>query len=412
MEKSTRTIAEIDTKQSTTADDVKATKEIKIKKEKTQDIHEILAKAALLKSELEAKLLVEKRTKKESTVSSSSAGVTHKKSKEKNAFVEQAILDKQTVKPEKKFMCPFCNKQRTLIIVDPANNPEEICSVCGYVNQTKQDWIYQNLDQKSSGSKDSIPEMYNYRHYTYSNRDYSGRKISSNFTNTLNNTYLRTKSFSSKQRSKFKGLVELSRLYKQMNIHQTLVNEVNERYLDLNHNGCIKNRNVYAICIALLVVVANFENVPLTIGEALKHTTVSRKRFSKEYFYLLSLFPDSKPNCASGDRHLEKFLSFIEPSWKLKTKVSKQIPYVMESINFSALQGRTAVISCGSVIYHILKYYNYEYLESFVKYLFINRLTLKNCWAQLLKDHPFLERYHLVEKQNSSAQVELNTITS
>lgn len=283
--------------------------------------------------------------------------------------------------------CSFCSKKSKPIFSDG----ELLCAKCGLVLENNLDWtssyIGQNNTSVDHSVYDSAPTIVQYK-------DSAGKNVNLNLANSLKRTMQRTRVNTTYDRTKLKGLLEIDRLTHLLDLPAQIESIVIKVFLDFNKKGYFRNKNTYSCIAALIVIIANKHNIPLALVEILKLVVVPKRKFNQDYFYLYHLFETAGPTSASVDMHLKKYLSYVKP-WNGYTEFKIALDLCIEQTNLYAKIGRSAIVNSGTLIYMLLKYYEYPNTEDLLKQLVINRLTLKNCWKTLLLNYPSLVPYNI-----------------
>lgn len=306
--------------------------------------------------------------------------------------------------PVNKLYCLFCKKE-VLESETLKSENQLLCSTCGYV--LSEEILY--LDTTESPLNNIMPiSNADWKEEIRSNvsydiglctsidpycKDHSGKSFLTKSNISLKKTALRAKSASSAERNNFKAYVEAIRLGKALDLPQNIIKKVIDTYSEYSKKGVLKNRNVNSCIVCLLVIFCNANDVPLPVSEALKETTVSRKKFNKDYFNLYYLFEKAVPTGAKVAAYLQKLESHVENKWSKFSKFQQILKKVKEEGIFDYLEGRDAIVTTGAITYMILKHLKYPYLELYAKKLVLNRLTIKNKWAVLLDRWPLLKNY-------------------
>lgn len=283
--------------------------------------------------------------------------------------------------------CKFCNSTGKPTF----SEGELLCSSCGYVLETNLDWTTSYVGQTNTSVEHSVydtaPTIVQYK-------DSAGKNVNLNLANSLKRTMQRTRVNTTYDRTKLKGLLEIDRLVHLLDLPAHIESMVIKLFLDFNKKGYFRNKNTYSCVAALIVIIANRYNIPLALVEILKLIVVPKRKFNQDYFYLYHLFETAGPTSASVDMHLKKYLSYIKP-WPNLKQFKKELDVCVELTNLYAKVGRSAIVNSGTLIYMLLKYFEYPFCEDLLKQLVINRLTLKNCWKTLLINYPQLSKYNI-----------------
>lgn len=319
--------------------------------------------------------------------------------------VKEDIMGSAASLPTSILYCQFCktnvDKNKTI-----KSEHELLCGTCGFVLQEEHQYL--DLTETATGKKMSNSTTTNWKddlapYASYdlglsttmdaSCKDHSGRSYLTKSNLNLKKTSLRAKSTTSIERNSFKGYMEAIRLGKALYIPNTIVKEVIDTYNKYSKQELLKNRNVNSCIVCLLVIYCNAYNIPLPISEALKETTVSRKKFNKDYFNLYYLFENASPTGAKVSAYLEKLLSHINNSWPDFDLFKTRLQELEELGLFENLEGRDVIVTTGTVTYMLLKFMGYPLLDIYAKKLILNRLTIKNKWAILTSKWPILLKY-------------------
>lgn len=296
--------------------------------------------------------------------------------------------------------CSFCNKESRPTF----NDGELLCAKCGFVLENNLDWtssyIGQNNTSVDHSVYDSAPTIVQYK-------DSAGKNVNLNLANSLKRTMQRTRVNTTYDRTKLKGLLEIDRLVHLLDLPNQIETIVIKVFLDFNKKGYFRNKNTYSCVAALIVIIANKYNIPLALVEILKLVVVPKRKFNQDYFYLYHLFETAGPTSASVDMHLKKYLSYVKP-WAKSKEFKLALDLCVEQTNLYAKIGRSAIVNSGTLIYMLLKFYEYPHTEDLLKQLVINRLTLKNCWKTLLLNHTLLLKYNI--EQEDPALVVVDTV--
>ena len=294
------------------------------------------------------------------------------------------VLHKPSVNSDLK-TCPFCNQKRKTTNIDG----QLLCTVCGCVIEKNLSWAPSYMSQLNSTSEhpyyDSSPTISNYK-------DSGGKLINYAVANSLKRTLQRNKINTTHDRTKLKGLLEIERLSRLLDLPTSIENAVTDKFVEFNRAGYLRNKNTYSCVAALFAIICNRANVPVAMVEILKLTVVTKKKFNQDYFYLYHLFDKASPTSANIDMHLNKYLSYVR-DWPQKAKFLNTVLQCAELIGLYSKVGRSGIVHSGTLVYIFLKYYNYSSCEEVLKLLIINRLTLKNCWKNLCLDYPELKIY-------------------
>jgi transcription initiation factor TFIIIB Brf1 subunit/transcription initiation factor TFIIB len=288
--------------------------------------------------------------------------------------------------------CPFCKTQRQT----KKSDKQVLCDKCSCVLQQEKEYLECEQIKEIDTSTQSESKAFNLGLPTTSSNlgsDYTGKPTSSHLSTLLKRTALRANSCSTLEKNRFKGSLEIARICKALGVPEKMQSKIHQYYTEFSNSGKLRNRNIHSCALSLIVIVCNFNNVPLSISEALKQSGVSRKKFNKDYFYLYYLFEKAGPTSAEAEAHLKKCMSYVMDSWVRKAEFVKTLEKIVRVIDFHSLEGREAIVVAGSLCYHLLKYYGYPHIDKFLKSIVVNRLTLKNKWDILLVDHPFLTRF-------------------
>ena len=320
-----------------------------------------------------------------------SLSLHHTSSGEENSY--QALKDSIIKNPNPSLalkdiykFCIFCQKEQLMKV-----EQQYLCTICGCVVDQKNDWSNGVSAQANTSVEhllyDMTPGIAKYK-------DHSGKSINYSIASSLKRTIQRTKSNTTFNRTRLKGLLEIERLSKLLDVPPTIENQIIDKFIEFNSKGYLRNKNTYSCVAALYSIIANRNNVPLSIIQILKNSVVSKKKFNSDYFFLLHLFEKAGPTSASIDTHLSKFLSYVElAKWSQKELFLKALDQCIQITDLYSQIGREGIVCAGTLVYMLLKYYQYDYCEQALKLIFINRLTIKNCWRNLLIRHPILEKY-------------------
>ena len=307
---------------------------------------------------------------------------------------------------EDSLFCLFCAKNlvSTEII---KSNEELLCANCGFV--LKEEHTYTDVPESTLLNKANSNTIHSWKEDLPTTsyelglstsidkncKDHTGKSFLTKSNLNLKKTSLRAKSTTSVERNSFKGYMEAVRLGKALDIPSHVIKKVIDTYYAYSKQGVLKNRNVNSCIVCLLVIFCNHYDVPLPINEALKETTVSRKKFNKDYFNLYYMFEKATPSSANVSAYLEKLESNISSSWQYLKQFKKIMEEIKEKGVFQNIEGRDAIVTTGSTTYVILKHLRYPFLDSFARSLVLNRLTIKNKWLSLIQRWPFLNKYNL-----------------
>ena len=283
-------------------------------------------------------------------------------------------------------ICKFCNKNSKPVFIQG----ELLCPNCGLVQDYNLDWASNYIAQSNSSVDhamyDSNPTILQYK-------DSSGKNVNYYFANSLKRTMQRTRVNTTYDRTKLKGMIEIDRLVKLLDLPPTIESSVIKTFLDFNKKGYFRNKNTYSCVAALIVIISNKNNIPLALVEILKLIVVPKRKFNQDYFYLYHLFETAGPTSASVDKHLQKYISYVK-DWPHYKEFRVALDFCVEHTNLHSKVGRSAIVNSGTIIYMLLKFFKYAYTEQVLKQLVINRLTLKNCWKNLIQEYPELKKYN------------------
>lgn len=283
------------------------------------------------------------------------------------------------------YFCKFCNKNTKTSILDQ----DLICAICGFV-------VEQNINMLQSqtiGDNSTLVDNTNdYSPSIAESKDYGGNYVNFNLVNSLKRTIQRSRSNTTYNRARLKGILELERIVKVMDLPVQLEEKVTSEFLRFNKEGVFRNRNIYS-CIAVLIsIVASSMDIPLSLTEILNNSLTTKKKFNNDYFYIYHLYDQAKPTSAKIESHYQKYLSYVQ-QWENYDFFEKDIKKIIEKIDLFSNSGREGIVTSGTLIYVLLRYFKYPYLENILKTIVINRLTLKNCWKKLIKEYSFLKKY-------------------
>lgn len=310
------------------------------------------------------------------------------------------------IDPTTVYYCGFCKRVLTDSEIHKVDN-EYLCRLCGFV--LREDISYVNdpetplisalsSDLNIGNWKDESSASHTYdlglaTTIDSNFKDYTGRSFVTKSNLTLKKTSLRAKTNTSVERNIFRGHMEAIRLGKTLNIPVHVIKDVIKTYNEFSKAGYLKNKNVNSCVICLLVLFCDKHSIPLPIIEVLKETSVSRKKFNKDYFNIYYLFERAIPTGAKADAYLYKLVSAVSSDWPLLIQFKLILEKLKKEGVFLYMEGRDAIVTTGTVVYMVLKHLKYPHLDTYLKDLIINRLTIRNKWHCLIKKWPILADY-------------------
>ena len=291
------------------------------------------------------------------------------------------------------FACPFCQTERQLIL--DVINQEYICSVCKMIHSEKITWVGPSFDSSSTFTDAELASSTTAgsNNSNMNKTDFSGKKVKASVYNELKSGIQKSKNSTSINRTKHKALTEIQRLTKILNLDESITRECIQEYNKFNEAGHFRNRNIYSCVCSIVSIISARNDCPISIGQILKHSIITKGKFNTDYFYITRLYSKAPVTTASTKKFLERYISYLEPSWSEYDQFIKTIEECAENINLFNKIGREGIVTTGTLVYYILKYYKYPKKDVLVKAIITNRLTLKNCWADLLTKYPSLKQY-------------------
>ena len=292
--------------------------------------------------------------------------------------------------PTEQIYCENCLAYCKLSVSDG----EYFCSKCGLV---AENYTEITLGKPDSNSSANYSDLTRKEQYSFSNssdhagKDFAGKRVSKSTLAQL--TYhektLEANCASLKERAASKGLLQVLKHCKNLALSKQVTEKVCETYRYLSGKGHLKGRHILGSILALVIIVANSLNCPISVAEILKDNNVLRRRFNKEYYHLYSLFQEV-PKVAAAESYFQKYVSYISPFENYQLAKNEAIK-TLENINYNTMQERIAMVTVGTILYQALKKYRYPALEKFLRKILINRLTIKTTWDRLLTAHPQLK---------------------
>ena len=281
--------------------------------------------------------------------------------------------------------CTFCKEEREIILLED----QYVCKLCGFVVEKKINWVHGYEAQSNSTMETSL---YDGRPTISLSKDNMGKKINLKMASSLLKTLQRTRVNTTCGRNRLKGLLEIERLSKLLDISPYIQNIIIEKYVEFNDKGFLKNKNIYSCVAGLLSIIVNIHDIPIPVSEILKNSVISKKKFNQDYFYLFHLFDKASPTSAKMETHISKYISYVK-DWPEYESFKKILDEALQVTQVKLKIGREGIVITGTLIYVLLKHFKYPYLEEILNLLLLNRLTLKNCWNTLVQEHPYLKVY-------------------
>ena len=283
--------------------------------------------------------------------------------------------------------CKLCEKENPYLIEDC----EKLCTVCGLVIEKEIEWV-QSFDYQSNSTQIDQTQLYDTRPGIKNYKDHGGKKVNYEMANSLKRTIQRTKTNNTIERTKFKGILECERIVRLLDLPAHIESQILKKFLQFNKAGHLKNKNTYSCIAGLIYITCNKNNIPLSLNELLKNSVVNKKKFNADYFYLYHLYESAGPTSAKVEAHLKKYLSNVI-SWSNYDKFCEELDQCVKVVDLHSKFGRQGMVTSGTLIYALLRHYKYPHIENVLSQLNINRLTLKNCWKNLLEQHSYLRQY-------------------
>lgn len=290
--------------------------------------------------------------------------------------------------------CKFCEKETTLRL----SGDEYVCKYCGFVFEEKT--IYSECSSVKLHATEDQP-LYDNTPNVADYKNNFGKSVNSNLIKSLKRTIQKTKLNTSYSRSKMKGLYEIERLSNVLDLNKQTEIKITEKFLEFNKKSVFKNKNMHSCIAALTSIICNRTQVPLSITEILKQTSVPKTKFNMDFFYLMHLFETPGPTCAPTRAHLKKYLSFIS-SWDQEQIFNETLKEILDKTKVLDKEGREGIVGVASIIYILLKYYQYPFCDVMLKHLIINRLTIKNAWKLMVQEYPELEIYTMPSRRRKN----------
>lgn len=294
----------------------------------------------------------------------------------------------------------YCNNCCNYCKLDHSEG-EYYCSRCGLVAQNYTDITsgypdsslamhYSDLSAKKKATACFSTSFSNSSEH--SAKDFSGKKVSKSSLAELSyhQRAIESSYASLKQRTAIKGLIEVNKHCKALSLPKNVTDKVHETYKEFSASGYLKGRHILGSILALIVIVANSLDCPVAVAEVIKDNQILRRRFNKEFYHLYSLFKEV-PKVASSGAYFQKYSSYIAP-FPAQQLVKRDALKILETLNYESMQQRSAMVTVATILYYVLKRYRYPALEKFLKKIFINRLTIRNAWEDLMKIRPDLLR--------------------
>jgi len=275
-------------------------------------------------------------------------------------------------------LCPFCGTQTQLIY----SFQEKSCKYCGYIFE---DFKYiektaKNVTQYCSANSVDYDCILSTNTRTLTKRSKQNKQHEQNLKKTLQ----KGRRSSTYGRTKLKGLVELERMCRLLDLPLEIAKQVKEQFSLYNRRGLLRNRNIFSVIAGLITITANKVKLPLSLVEILKDAGITKKKFNTDYFYLYHLGLAAAPTCTESPAHLKKYISFLK-DWPGKNKCILEINKLAKLLKINQLTGREGIVLSGTLVYIISKCLEYPQPQQLLKNIVINRLTLKNCWKDLFK---------------------------
>lgn len=283
--------------------------------------------------------------------------------------------------------CTFCG-----FFEERFDGQDLICVKCGFVR--KQNF---NSDIELTPCFDTTSSIVDNGKNNFnlpSEKDGGGSYVNTKLLNFLKKSLQKNKRNTTCCRTRIKGLLELQRICKVMQIDSTLQRSTANLFELYNKKGFLKNRNVYSCVAVLLAISAGQLDMPYSLVEILKNSLVSKKKFNTDYFALYHMQQKASPMTARTQTYYRKFVSYVK-KWANYEEFMKSLDELVEKLLVFKKVGREGIVQSGTLIYMLLKYYDYPYIDFLLKELLINRLTLKNCWNKLKEKHEFLSKYEV-----------------
>jgi len=258
------------------------------------------------------------------------------------------------------------------------------------IHEEKIEWIIPDYTESEAHS--SLQEVQEWGGgNTGSNlnkKDYAGKKVNSMVYNDLKKVMQKTKVSNTISRTKYKATLEIQRICKLLDLPQQVIEECIKEYSWFNERNKLRNRNVYSCVCCIVSIVCARNEFPISVGEILKCSVITKRKFNSDYFYIAHLYESAPITTARKSQYLQKYLNNVERSWTNYQSFKKKLTEISTKIGLFQIFGREGIVYSGTLVYYLLRYYKYQKKDLLLKIIITNRLTLKNCWTNFLSTHP------------------------
>ena len=196
-------------------------------------------------------------------------------------------------------------------------------------------------------------------------------------------------------KNKFRGMLQLQRLCHLLGTPPFLEPLVKANFIKFSDMGHLKGRNLYSCVLSILVITAAQQNIPLSINQALKASNVTRRKFNRDYYAIYTLYEQAPKMSAQGIAFLRRNMSYIDKGWSNYESFQRSLDHWLKIVGFQVMVGRITLVTCVTLIYHLLRYYQYPDLQDYLRKAGVNKTTIQNRWSDLLSLHKELGQYGL-----------------
>jgi len=208
-----------------------------------------------------------------------------------------------------------------------------------------------------------------------------------------------------KERSLIKGVKEIQKITKALNLNIDLREKIVDVYINLYQNNKLKGRHIIASIFALVVIVCNNSGYPTPASQILKDLKIiTRKKYNKQYYYLYSLL-DDVPAVVDNSTYCKKYLSFIQPSQAISI-INSFLSPLLAYVDYDALEGRAAIVTLCTLVYHLISFNKDKLADKYLKKTYINRLTVKLNWTKLRTIYSDIEEKVLTASTELKAKLQ------
>jgi transcription initiation factor TFIIB len=288
--------------------------------------------------------------------------------------------------------CPGCHSRENIF---DSRRGELICAICGVVLRERiinpgAEWRAFNSKQREKRVRVGAP-MTNTIHdkglttvIGYKNKDYAGRKLSSNMQSRiyrLRKWQSRIRVSDAKERNLTFALSELERMASVLGLPKNLRETAAKIYRQAVKKHLIRGRSIEGVAAASLYAACRQNNIPRTLQEISESARVDKKEIGRSYRFVAS-----KLNLASNPSKASDYVNRFTSDLNLSPKVSQkayQIIYAAEKHGLTSGRGPTGVAAAAIYVASIF-HQERRTQRDIAKVSQVTEVTVRNRFKELI----------------------------